>query len=355
MYSHHASLAWFRGMYFAMWSSGRVVARGSAEDKPGQRVMLSTSAHFLSGWQTRVLVDSMSDEHGERVLTAAGFYVDARSDRLVAFFGNYGPQKEGTQLWALTTTDGTCWTAPQSTGLPVNPNHPPERMQSGRLIISGNISFPFSDDESGLDGWTMGGIYPETMKGAIKDDPASYRVVSNAQGWEHSLCEGSWYQTDDGVLHMLLRNTAPRGGEWPRRCLWETQTRDGASWSEPRETSFSDTNSKFHLGRLPDGRYYYVGNPVGRGRFPLVLSLSRDGVCFDQHFVLGEDSYQHMAARRSGEAVDGGAYGYPHTIVRGGWLHVIVSRRKEAIQVIRVALTELDDPSRGRTRAPGKL
>lgn len=61
-----------------------------------------------------------------------------------------------------------------------------------------------------------------------------------------------------------------------------------------------------------NGRFFNVGNPIGNGRMPLVLSLSRDGVSFDQHCVLGETRYQ----RRRAGAAKGGEYGYPHTLIR---------------------------------------
>jgi hypothetical protein len=35
-----------------------------------------------------------------------------------------------------------------------------------------------------------------------------------------------------------------------------------------------------------------------------------------------------------------GDYGYPHTLVHDGCLHIIVSRRKEAVEVLRVRLDE---------------
>jgi hypothetical protein len=37
----------------------------------------------------------------------------------------------------------------------------------------------------------------------------------------------------------------------------------------------------------------------------------------------------------------GGQYGYPHTMVDGGYLYVIVSRQKEAIEIIRFAISQL--------------
>ena len=259
-YSHHQSLTFFKGRFYAIWSNGR-----KDEDAPGQRVLLASSADFQHWTTPRPLVDSVTEQGVERVLTAAGFH--QHNGTLVAYFGNYGPKKETTRLQLLTTTDGEQWSAPRDAGAPINPNHGPQATRSGRLIISGNISFPWSDDPTGLGGWRMTGIYPSSMAVTIKDDPASFWEVAKKQGWNTGLCEGSFYQTDDGVLHMLLRNAAKQN----TRRLWLTESRDdGATWSEPVETNFSDTNSKFHCGRLPDGRFYVVSNPIGGGRTPLV-------------------------------------------------------------------------------------
>lgn len=331
-YSHHPGITFFKGRFYAIWSNGR-----KDEDAPGQRVLMATASDFNNWAAPRPLVDSMKDEKGvERVLTAAGFH--QHDGTLVAYFGNYGPHKETTHLQAVTTTDGEHWSAVREMGVPVNPNHGPQPIASGRLIICGNISFPFTDDPAGLAGWRMSGIYPKDMAATIKDDPESFWEVAKRQGWPAGLCEGSFYQTNDGVLHMLLRNAATKPEPYRSR-LWCAESRnDGATWSEPVETNFSDTNSKFHCGRLPDGRLYVVSNPIGGGRTPLVLSLSRDGVRFDHHFILGDTHYEQRQKGRW----KGGEYGYPHSIVHEGRLYVIVSRQKEAVEVLRVALTELN-------------
>ena len=327
-YSHHQSLAFFKGRFHAIWSNGR-----QDEDAPGQRVLVCSSSDFKTWTTPKPLVDSVTEKGVERVLTAAGFH--QHDGTLAAYFGNYGPNKETTRLQAVTTTDGEHWSAAREIGVPINPNHGPQRTASGRLIISGNISFPYTDDPAGLTGWRMTGIYPGAMAATIKDDPSSFWEVAREQRWPAALCEGSFYQTGDGVLHMLLRNT----GRQFTRHLFVTESRDnGATWSEPSLTGFSDANSKFHFGRLPDGRFYYVGNPLAGNRTPLALSLSRDGVHFDRHFILGETHYDR---RRAGGA-KGGEYGYPHTLLHDGYLYVIVSRQKEAVEVLRVALSELD-------------
>jgi hypothetical protein len=128
-YSHHASLAFFKDRYYAIWSNGR-----RDEDAPGQRVLVATSADFRHWTTPRPLVDSVKDDQGtERVLTAAGFH--QHGGTLVAYFGNYGPHKETTHLQAVTTSDGEHWSAVREMGVPVNPNHGPQRTSSGRLII----------------------------------------------------------------------------------------------------------------------------------------------------------------------------------------------------------------------------
>ena len=332
-YSHHAGLAFFKGRYFASWSNGR-----KDEDAPGQRVLFSTSTNFKNWSKPQPLVDSVTDTNGvERVLTAAGFH--EHNGRLVAYFGNYGPHKETTQLFAVTTTDGEHWSAPQEIGLPLNPNYGPQRIASGRLIISGNISFPWTDDPNGLTGWKMSGIYPTSMSEKIKDDPASFWEVAKLQDWPTALCEGSFFQSDNGVIHAFLRATGPNAPQ----LLWLTDSADnGETWSMPKPTSFSNCNAKFQFGRLPDGRFFYLGNPIDGKRSPLVLSLSSNGVNFNQHFILGENHYE----RRQPGRYKSGEYGYPQALVHDGYFNVIVSRQKEAVEVLRVKLSALDQSSK---------
>ncbi len=339
-YSHHASITHFQGRFYAIWSNGY-----EHEDYPGQRVLIASAAAFDRWSAPEPLIGPLAGRHSELVLTASGFH--QHEGVLVAYCGQYeysaeaihagirgGRDHQATRLWAMTTTDGRTWSGKRDLGLPVVPNHGPQRTGSGRLIISGNIAFPYSDDPGGLVGWKMTGIYPNDMAAAIFDDSEAFWRVQEAMGWPAGLCEGSFYQTADGVLHMLLRATGPGyAGK-----LWVTESRDdGATWSAPQETAFTDNNTKFHLGRLPDGRYYYVGcpDPEPRGaRNPLVLSLSEDGIHFDRHFILADEEY---VQRRPG-LHKGGLYGYPHTMIHDGFLYVIVSLRKEAVAVLRVAL-----------------
>jgi len=326
-YSHHPHLAHFAGRWVAIWSNGR-----QDEDAPGQRVLISTSRDLKTWDEPRTLAAPSRDPVGrERVLTAAGFHQHAGT--LAAYYGDYGPEKQGTRLWAVTTRDLKSWSAPRDMGVPVNPNHGPQRTASGRLIISGNIAFPYTDDPAGLSGWKMAGLYRPGMPG-LKDDPDFFWEVAKDRGWQAALCEGSFLQSPDGTLRMLLRATGPGFAH----RLWVSESRDdGVTWSAPSLTEFSDCNAKFHLGRLPDGRYWYVGNPIAGNRTPLVVSLSKDGTRFDRHSVIGETLYPMARPGRW----KGGEYGYPHSLVHDGWLCVIVSRQKEGVEVLRVRVADL--------------
>ena len=326
-YSHHPYLTFFRGRYTAAWSNGFV-----DEDAPGQRVLFSTSRDFVHWTPPMPLVDSRHGiGAGEAVLTAAGFHEHA--GQLTAYVGQYDDDRSHTSLFALTTSDGEQWGALQDLHLPIIPNQGPVQIHGGRLILAGNFMFPYTDDPSGLSGWNMTGLAPVEL-GEVSDNPASFWKISQMRGWPTALCEGSFFQTDDTILHMLLRSTGPHA----TGTLWQTTSGDsGLSWSEPCETAFTDNDTKFHFGRLPDGQFYYVGcpdvQPPGR-RSPLILSLSADGVSFSRHFLLADD---HYPMKKPGRWKNG-EFGYPAILIHDGFLCVIVSRQKEGIEVLRVSL-----------------
>lgn len=328
LYSHHASITHFKGRFIAIWSNGM-----KDEDAPGQRVLFSASADFFHWPAPRVLADpSWYNKDTANVLTAAGFH--QFRDTLVAYYGEYSPHRTNTHLWARTTTDGEHWSEPVDMQVPVNPNHGPQVIENGRLVISGNFTFPYTDDPKGLSGWKMSSFYPDSLY--REDNPATFYAPAEHLGLP-PLCEGSFFQTNDKVLDMLLRVT---GEGWKGR-LWLTESRDnGAHWSIPAETGFTDNDSKFHFGKLPGGHFYYVGIPDTLHHYernPLVLAISRDGKFFDRQYIIANEPY---TLKKEG-LWKGGQYGYPHTLVYNGYMYVIISRQKEAVELIRFAVDQL--------------
>lgn len=328
LYNHHAFITHFKNIFIAMWSDGM-----KDEDKPGQRVVFAKSKDFKNWFPARVLaLPSPYKDDTLNVLTAAGFH--QFNDTLVAYYGEYSPYRTNTHLWAKISTDGEHWSDAMDMHIPVNPNHGPQATASGRLVISGNFTFAYTDDYRGLSGWKMSSFYPTSLY--KEDNPATFYAPAESSGFP-PLCEGSFFQTNDDVIHMLMRVT---GKGWQGK-LWLTESKDdAASWSRPVETNFTDNDSKFHFGKLPDGRFYYVGIPDTLHHYdrnPLVLSLSKDGNQFNQHYIIANETYQ---LKKEG-LWKGGQYGYPHTMIYDGSMYVIISRQKEAIEVLRFTLDQL--------------
>ncbi|WP_162996840.1 exo-alpha-sialidase [Mucilaginibacter kameinonensis] len=327
LYNHHASIIHFKDRFVAIWSNGMI-----DEDSPGQRVVYATSTDFEHWSPLRVLASPGKINDTLTVLTAAGLY--QYKGTLVAYYGDYDKHRQNTHLWAKTSIDGEHWSKPLDMHLPVVPNHGPEMTNSGRLIISDNFTFPYTDDPRGLSGWKLSSFYPDSLY--KQDNPAMFYTPA-AKSSLPPLCEGSFFQTDDNVLHMLLRVT---GKGW-KGHLWLTESKDnGKSWSRPTEAPFSDNDSKFHFGRLPDKRFYYVGIPDTLHHYdrnPLVLSLSKDGKSFDKNYIIADELY-HL--KKEG-LWKGGQYGYPHTIIYKGDMYVIISRQKESIEALKFDLNQL--------------
>ena len=75
-----------------------------------------------------------------------------------------------------------------------------------------------------------------------------------------------------------------------------------------------------------------MGSPDPEGRrCPLVLSLSEDGIVFEQSYIIADRVYTPRLEGRH----KGGVYGYPHTLVSEGYIYVICSICKEDVAVFR--------------------
>lgn len=326
MYSHHPSITFFHNKFIAIWSNGI-----KDEDAPGQRVLISRSEDGLHWSEPMVLANpSAYTKDTLNVLTAAGFH--SYRDTLVAYFGEYSPHKTNTRLWATTSTDGIHWSKAIDMHLPVNPNQGPVATDKGRLIICGNFTFSYTDDPSGLRNWHLRSFYPDSLY--TQDNPATFYAPAEKNHLP-PLCESSFFQTPEGTIHALLRVT---GKGWKGR-LWLTESKDnGEHWSMPTETAFSDNDSKFQFGRIPaDNIFFYVGIPDTLhhyARTPLVLALAKNGTVFNQQYIIADEPY---FLQKEG-LWKGGQYGYPNAIIHKGYLYVIVSRQKEAMEVMKISL-----------------
>ena len=357
-YSHHPQIIAFRDRLYATWSLG-----AAHEDDPGQQMVLATSDDGGRTWSRPVrLSPAEKGEHAEIAYTAEG--IRAHGGKLIAYYGRYewlplGLDADGHRtrdacvlyrdrpdvwvhrgVWTearVSDDAGKTWSAPRRIIDRFVPNLRPFPLAGGRLIMPGNVTFAYTDDPAGLTGWRRAGL-PRLPADAV-DDPEGFHKACHQRGDPIEYCEGSFYQTDDGTIHMMLR-TGPRPRETD--CLAVTESRDaGATWSEPMITRYADCRCRFQFGHLPDGRFFGLSCPAPRsGRTPMVLAVSRDGVTFGRHFVLGDDP---AGRPRMPGMHKGGRYGYPSCAVAGGAVHVIYSVNKEDIWTCRFGLDTLKD------------
>lgn len=324
-YAHHPHIQFYKGRFYATFSQGR-----ENEDDCGQRIMVASSEDGLNWSEPAPLVDSVQGKDSQLVLVNAGLYTDG--DRLVAYYGSYeyradtlrGPNLRPLEdahridyaMHYVLTEDGITWQEPVDMSIPFGCNYGPLPLQSGRLLMCGGTTYPYTDDPAGLDGYQTGRIDGE----AAKSRGAA------------TITEGSFFQTDDGVIYMMLRSNTD--------YLWCAESRDdGATWSDAYPTNFTDCKTKFQFGRLPDGRFFYVGSPIpGSGRNPLMLCLSENGTDFSRQYILRNEPYVQQIEG----LYKGGVYGYPSVAITDDAMYIIYSKHKEAIEVTKIALSALD-------------
>ena len=335
-YAHHAQVVWFKDKFYVMFSSGRF-----NEDDTSQRVMYTTSEDFETWTEPQILVDSMPGTYGDAVIIPKCWHTDGET--LAAHYlhfeytedwivnGNRKPGSTGRMNWGksvITTSDGIHWSEPQASDM-AGGNQSPRQLQSGRWLCPGGTQHSYTDDPSGMTGWQTVQCcdrrYPNTTVAEDGDGTTSAGVVNNTTV---GLCEADFVQQADGTIWMLMRSGT--------NYLWASKsTDDGETWTLPEPTKFTDNRTKFALGKLPSGKYFYVGTPdpfPPRTRHVLALSLSDNGIDYNQHFLLDDTQYKGKFIGLD----KNGIYGYPSVLVKDGYMHIVFSICKETIVAMRV-------------------
>ena len=355
-YNHHHQILFDRGRLYASWSNGIV-----NEDNPGQRMLFSVSDNDGKTWSPEAQITPPPIEKTS-TYTAEG--IRAYQGKLIAYYGHYGytdlsldrngvPNTKCLNDYRASPTEwvhsnifaslrisndaGRTWEPPVRIIERFVPNLRPFPTRSGRLIMPGNITYPYTDDPAGIQGWKSTGL--PRLPIWVADDPEGFHKACFYRHDPRNYAEASFYQTDDGVIHMMQRIDAIPPNEREGLLAVTESVDNGETWSEPMLTSYTDCACRFQFGRLPDGRFFGLSCPNPKGnRTPLVLATSRDGVVFDQHYELGDVS--GTKPRIPGNA-KGGVYGYPSCDIANGKMYIIFSRNKEDIYFSRLDLSAL--------------
>ncbi|GIX02120.1 MAG: hypothetical protein KatS3mg112_1057 [Thermogutta sp.] len=126
----------------------------------------------------------------------------------------------------------------------------------------------------------------------------------------------------DAIQPSILRVAPNRlvaiGRTRQGRLFWTASYDGGNTWTPVQRTVVPNPNSGIDAVTLADGRQLLVYNPTTRGRSPLSVALSRDGVDWRQVLTLEDEP---------------GEFSYPAVIqTRDGLVHITYTWRRERIR-----------------------
>ncbi len=322
-YNHHSAITKFNGRYVLAWSNGIV-----DESTSGQRILLSWSDD-AQDWSTAQCIVP-GDVAANIMRQVAGLM--PWDEKLVLYYVTreciLDPTQAGGRhykdgafsLDACVTSDGENWET--YSGL-VTGNvwmfEEPRLTQAGTWLAAGTVAGPV--------------VYRWP-----KNDPLGEpEIIALQQSDEEGVFpagEASWYQTDEERIWMYWRDEAGS-----LRLYVSVSDDDGQTWTGPLLSDFPDSVSRVRAGRLPDGRYYLIGNsyPHLYNRIHLMISISDDGAKFHTMYTLVGDP----TAQRVKGLLKNHGYQYPNDVIDGDKMLVSYSVNKEDIECGIVDTTTL--------------
>ena len=308
----HNYLVRHEGLFWCMWS------HGPAEDDPSQHIRYATSKDGLTWSESKVLAGPPKEGYA---YIARGFW--PRGGELlgmIAHFkgkGAFGVNKE-LKLEAYARDSKGAW---KYKGL-IHDNainsYPPQKLPSGEWMMTRREArFTTSMLIGGvkaLDDW---------QNVLILDYIKSLKVPAKTRFFPD---EPIWYPLADKNLVALFRDN---GGS--SRLFRSFSTDMGRSWSKPVATNFPNATSKTFTLQTSRGYRVLVNNANPKmGRRQLMLSISKDGLVYTRMLVL-----DIPAAKPA-------SFQYPHVLEYDGYLWIAYSKDKATIEMLRVALRDLD-------------
>ncbi len=348
-YNHHQGIVWFEGRFFASWSSAQVY-----EDTSNQLVRFATSTDGRTWSPDAHLAPDHDGPDGPRFQSASGFWQrDGILYGLAGYsVGLYTREEDIDRghkhvLWEAYRWTGRDWEPAGTLQKDFWPNYGDGvgRLRSGRYLVAGHDlkmnPVVLVGGQGGLDDW--------------------HRVALNLPADGRLLIEPSWWEADDGIIHMLIRSHS-------YQLYYATSSDGGHSWTTPVPSGIPDAIAKVAVGKLSDGRVYLAGNSrppqpapgwpeqnvggAGPGlgghpgflpRDPLTLSIAEDGRHFSRTWTLrtGLIPYRYPSSVRNNGFGYGLGYQYPSAIEHDGRLYIIHCVNKEDIAVVSVALGDV--------------
>ena len=322
-FGHGVVLMPFKGYLYTQWQSS-----SRDEDAEDTWVAYCRSRDGKNWSEPKTLAPKWQNG----IHTSGGWWTDG--ELLVTFINVWPHQPDkpiGGYTEYKTSTDGINWSDQKPLldcqGQPVNGifEQDPHALPDGRIICAvheqpGLVVSPyFTDDPTGLTGWTKGRMQNLPFTGTVSRE-----------------LEPSWFYRADGAVVMVFRDM-----DGSFRKLASMSTDRGETWSTPVLTDMPDSRSKQSAGNLTDGTAFQVNNPSGtKSRIPLVITLSKDGQLFDKAYLLRSGGTDLQPLRYKGRYKNTG-FSYPKSVVWNNYLYVSYATNKEDIELTRVPLESL--------------
>ena len=349
-FNHHPGIAMIDGRLYVSYTQSK-----RNEDAPGQRIVVSYSDDFFT-WSEPVVagpcLKNTLTPGQETANVPYGFY--AWDGQLYLFFAarSYGPHKfdrlgrfqansdlaGSDQIMLATSKDGVNWTEPMEYGTSMGM---PYQSLTGRWVCNAGMGLRWYDSEKERGKLPNSLYWHGTGRLNSEQIQDAQERVKQLNG---SLSEASMYQTSDYRFHVMIRSEAG--------YLWHTDSLDnGETFEDCYPTNFTSASSMWRFGNMPDGRIYAIGSSdISKGRYPLELWLSDDGVNFDTCYILrdefdiaetGEIFVKEGINSHCWGWAKGGQYAYPHVVMDDTYLYVTYSRHKEMMEITRVKLSDI--------------
>jgi len=328
-YNMHGGLAIFKGKLYASYSRGL-----KDEDAPGQHVVItSTPLSNLNQWsKPKIIGPAVQHSDGIHQTSNINGWLYTDGEKLFAYYAikeypasAWRPngayiigQHSATWIGMCTfTTDGVNWCEPFAVPTSLA-NEAVRQSLTGQWFAGRGNGLLCSYEETPNVIWQNIG-------------PSSSQIEDALKRGAKSLPESSWYQTNDYVLHHMIRSSAGQ--------IWMSNSYDnGKTWTDVYPTNFKADDAMPNFGRLPDGRCYFVGTTSGGiDRIPLQLYVSKDGYNFNTGYILRDEKY----AMQMNGAYKHGYYSYPEVRFDDTYMYILYSKQKELMEVTRVKLTDI--------------
>lgn len=323
-YNHYACLIRFNGTLYAMWSN-----HPGGEDRPGQRILYSTSTKWGEWTRPQELFAPPGP-----VINAKQKGIHLKSDRWVIVDG---------KLYAIAYVHGA--------GV-----YPIAR----EVRPGGAFGDPFPlralPAKAELPSYMHQPTPPAIAQRLLAWYPAHDRISfwdAEAQGVPRKAIDGAQlietfsYRASDDTLVMMARSWGTNSNPVHNNRVYVSFAKTYGQWTTPYPTDIPDSPTRGDALRLPDGTILLIGthyapkldSALYLDRDPLSIAVSKDGFHFSRAYTFRTGAPRTWHIPNVGGRNPG--FAYTSSILDEGYLCTLYSIGKEDIGISRVPLSEL--------------